>query len=60
MNFPRLLSNLLMILGPLFSSVSFFTSRAFVFFSSPVPAELVNHIKKDASVLSRISALREV
>lgn len=34
--------------------------KAFVFFSSPVPAELVNHIKKDASVLSRIGALREM
>lgn len=35
-------------------------SRAFVFFSSPVPRELVSHIKKDGSVLARIGALREV
>lgn len=34
--------------------------RAFVFFSSPVTRELVSHIKKDGSVLSRIGALREV
>ncbi|CAK9173146.1 unnamed protein product [Ilex paraguariensis] len=34
--------------------------KAFVFFSSPVPRELVNHIKRDASVLSRIGALREM
>ncbi|GMP96014.1 hypothetical protein CsSME_00044843 [Camellia sinensis var. sinensis] len=34
--------------------------KAFIFFSSPVPRELVNHIKKDGSVLPRIGALREV
>ncbi|XP_052210787.1 SNARE-interacting protein KEULE [Diospyros lotus] len=34
--------------------------KAFVFFSSPVPRELVNHIKRDGSVLSRIGALREM
>ncbi|CAI9784481.1 unnamed protein product [Fraxinus pennsylvanica] len=34
--------------------------KAFIFFSSPVSRELVNHIKKDASVLSRIGALREM
>ncbi|KAM7494137.1 hypothetical protein LguiB_028746 [Lonicera macranthoides] len=34
--------------------------KAFVFFSSPVPRELVNYIKRDASVLARISALREM
>ncbi|KAL2472441.1 SNARE-interacting protein KEULE [Abeliophyllum distichum] len=34
--------------------------KAFIFFSSPVARELVNHIKKDASVLSRIGALREM
>ncbi|KAH7832846.1 hypothetical protein Vadar_000567 [Vaccinium darrowii] len=34
--------------------------KAFVFFSSPVPRELVSHIKKDGSVLARISALREM
>lgn len=35
-------------------------SRAFVFFSSPVPKEFINHIKGDTSVLPRIGALREV
>ncbi|KAH0452184.1 hypothetical protein IEQ34_019483 [Dendrobium chrysotoxum] len=34
--------------------------RAFVFFSSPISKELVNHIKSDASVRPRISALSEV
>ncbi|KAL8484581.1 hypothetical protein ACS0TY_027038 [Phlomoides rotata] len=34
--------------------------KAFVFFSSPVSRELVSHIKKDGSVLSRIGALREM
>lgn len=34
--------------------------KAFVFFSSPVPRELVSHIKKDGSVLARIGALREM
>ncbi|XP_057462810.1 SNARE-interacting protein KEULE-like isoform X2 [Actinidia eriantha] len=34
--------------------------KAFVFFSSPVPRELVNQIKRDGSVLSRIGALREM
>ncbi|KAL6578949.1 STXBP unc-18 S1 [Orobanche minor] len=34
--------------------------KAFVFFSSPVVLELVSHIKRDASVLSRIGALREM
>uniref|UniRef100_A0A5B6YR19 Putative SNARE-interacting protein KEULE-like isoform X1 n=1 Tax=Davidia involucrata TaxID=16924 RepID=A0A5B6YR19_DAVIN len=34
--------------------------KAFVFFSSPVPREMVNHIKRDASVLARIGALREM
>ncbi|KAG5524150.1 hypothetical protein RHGRI_030971 [Rhododendron griersonianum] len=29
--------------------------KAFVFFSSPVPRELVSHIKKDGSVLARIA-----
>ncbi|KAJ9188444.1 hypothetical protein P3X46_003803 [Hevea brasiliensis] len=33
---------------------------AFVFFSSPVPKELVNHIKSDTSVLPRIGAFREM
>ncbi|KAL0907557.1 hypothetical protein M5K25_021973 [Dendrobium thyrsiflorum] len=34
--------------------------RAFVFFSSPISKELVNHIKSDASVRPRISALSEM
>ncbi|GAB2230872.1 hypothetical protein Droror1_Dr00015167 [Drosera rotundifolia] len=34
--------------------------KAFVFFSTPVPKELVNHIKSDTSVLPRIGALREM
>ncbi|CDP09881.1 unnamed protein product [Coffea canephora] len=34
--------------------------KAFVFFSSPVPRELVIQIKRDTSVLSRIGALREM
>ncbi|XP_028058175.1 SNARE-interacting protein KEULE isoform X2 [Camellia sinensis] len=34
--------------------------KAFVFFSSSVPRELVNQIKRDAAVLARIGALREM
>ncbi|KAL2516825.1 SNARE-interacting protein KEULE [Abeliophyllum distichum] len=34
--------------------------KAFVFFSSPVSRELVNHIKRDRGVMSRIGALREM
>ncbi|KAJ0010601.1 hypothetical protein Pint_33533 [Pistacia integerrima] len=34
--------------------------KAFVFFSSPISRELVSHIKKDATVLPRIGALREM
>ncbi|XP_073225762.1 protein transport Sec1a-like isoform X2 [Cicer arietinum] len=34
--------------------------KAFIFFSSPIPKELVNHIKCDTSVLPRIGALREM
>ncbi|EOX96216.1 Secretory 1A [Theobroma cacao] len=34
--------------------------KAFVFFSSPVPKEFVNHIKSDTSVIPRIGALREM
>uniref|UniRef100_A0A3N7FZ99 Uncharacterized protein n=1 Tax=Populus trichocarpa TaxID=3694 RepID=A0A3N7FZ99_POPTR len=34
--------------------------KAYVFFSSSVPKELVNHIKCDTSVLPRIGALREM
>jgi len=42
------------------SAPLYFLFRAFVFFSSPIAKELVNHIKRDSSVLSRIGALREV
>ncbi|KAJ4727123.1 SNARE-interacting protein KEULE [Melia azedarach] len=34
--------------------------KAYVFFSTPIPKELVNHIKSDSSVLPRIGALREM
>ncbi|KAJ7952442.1 SNARE-interacting protein KEULE-like [Quillaja saponaria] len=34
--------------------------KAFVFFSSPISRELVNDIKKDTRVLTRIGALREM
>ncbi|KAK9984562.1 hypothetical protein SO802_034087 [Lithocarpus litseifolius] len=34
--------------------------KAFVFFSSPISRELVNHIKKDATILPRIVALKEM
>ncbi|XP_044494083.1 protein transport Sec1a [Mangifera indica] len=34
--------------------------KAFVFFSSPLPKEFVNHIKSDSSLLPRIAALREM
>lgn len=34
--------------------------RAYVYFSSPIPKELVAHIKMDTSVLPRIGALSEV
>ncbi|XP_027906316.1 protein transport Sec1a-like [Vigna unguiculata] len=34
--------------------------KAYIFFSSPIPKELVNHIKCDTSVLPRIGALREM
>lgn len=34
--------------------------RAYVFFSSPIPKELVAHIKCDSSVIPRIGALSEV
>ncbi|KAL5571957.1 hypothetical protein UlMin_021554 [Ulmus minor] len=34
--------------------------KAFVFFSSPSPKELVNHIKSDTSVLPRIGGLNEM
>ncbi|XAR54995.1 hypothetical protein NMG60_11030359 [Bertholletia excelsa] len=34
--------------------------KAFVFFSSPVHREMINHIRQDGSVLARIGALREM
>ncbi|KAL3498713.1 hypothetical protein ACH5RR_041445 [Cinchona calisaya] len=42
------------------SGKSHLYKKAFVFFSSPVPRDLVNQIKRDSSVLSRIGALREM
>lgn len=41
-------------------SLLYLFSRAYIFFSSTIPKELVNHIKSDSSVLPRIGALREV
>ena len=41
-------------------SFIWYVERAFVYFSSPISRELVAHIKKDSSVLPRISALSEV
>ncbi|THG21409.1 hypothetical protein TEA_008505 [Camellia sinensis var. sinensis] len=35
-------------------------SRAYVYFSTPIPKELVSRIKNDTSVLPRIGALREM
>lgn len=34
--------------------------KAFVFFSSPIPQELVSYIRRDTSVVSRIGALSEM
>ncbi|KAK4557988.1 hypothetical protein RGQ29_007654 [Quercus rubra] len=34
--------------------------KAFIFFSSPISRELVNHIKKDTTILPRIVALKEM
>ncbi|GAU38610.1 hypothetical protein TSUD_266500, partial [Trifolium subterraneum] len=34
--------------------------KAYIFFCSPIPKDLVNHIKCDTSVLPRIGALREM
>ncbi|GLT51926.1 hypothetical protein SLA2020_252970 [Shorea laevis] len=34
--------------------------KAYVFFSSPVPKDFINHIKSDSSVVPRIGALREM
>lgn len=34
--------------------------KAFVFFSTPVPKELISHIKNDTSVLPRLGGLREM
>jgi hypothetical protein len=40
--------------------VSLSTFRAYIFFSSPIPKDLVTYIKNDMSVIPRIGALREV
>uniref|UniRef100_K4AIJ1 SNARE-interacting protein KEULE n=1 Tax=Setaria italica TaxID=4555 RepID=K4AIJ1_SETIT len=34
--------------------------KAYIFFSSPIPKELVSYIKNDSSVIPRIGALREM
>jgi len=34
--------------------------KAYVFFSSPISKDLVSHIKRDTSILSRIGSLREM
>ncbi|XP_030552014.1 protein transport Sec1a-like [Rhodamnia argentea] len=51
--------NVIMFLSDMSGRVPLY-KKAFLFFSSPVPKELINHIKCDTSVLPRIGALREV
>ncbi|XP_057980193.1 SNARE-interacting protein KEULE-like isoform X2 [Malania oleifera] len=51
--------NVVMFLSDMSGRVPLY-KKAFVFFSSPVPKELLNHIKCDSSVLPRIGALREM
>ena len=61
MCFPTILKSLQFCLHRLIVYNHFpFQLRAFVFFSTPVPKQLVNHIKGDMSVVPRIGALREV
>ena len=45
---------------PVRSSFSCMDFRAFLYFSSPLPTELLNRILSDTSVQPRIGALREV
>ncbi|XP_056173579.1 protein transport Sec1a-like isoform X2 [Syzygium oleosum] len=51
--------NVIMFLSDMSGRVPLY-KKAYLFFSSPVPKELINHIKCDTSVLPRIGALREV
>lgn len=51
--------NVVMFLSDMSGRVPLY-KKAFVFFSSPIPKDLVNHIKSDTSVLPRIGALREM
>ncbi|KAI3886609.1 hypothetical protein MKW92_014398 [Papaver armeniacum] len=51
--------NVVMFLSDMSGRVPLY-KKAFVFFSSPIPKELVNLIKNDTSVLPRIGALREM
>ncbi|KAJ4952408.1 hypothetical protein NE237_029240 [Protea cynaroides] len=51
--------NVVMFLSDMSGRVPLY-KKAFVFFSSPVSKDLVNHIKCDTSVLPRIGALREM
>ncbi|KAF5187505.1 Syntaxin-binding protein [Thalictrum thalictroides] len=51
--------NVVMFLSDMSGRVPLY-KKAFIFFSSPVPKELVSLIKNDTSVLPRIGALREM
>ncbi|KAI3982181.1 hypothetical protein MKX01_019087 [Papaver californicum] len=51
--------NVVMFLSDMSGRVPLY-KKAYVFFSSPIPKELVNLIKNDTSVLPRIGALREM
>uniref|UniRef100_A0A7N0SZ20 SNARE-interacting protein KEULE n=2 Tax=Kalanchoe fedtschenkoi TaxID=63787 RepID=A0A7N0SZ20_KALFE len=51
--------NVVMFLSDMSGRVPLY-KKAYLFFSSPVPKDLVNHIKCDTSVLPRIGALREM
>lgn len=51
--------NVVMFLSDMSGRVPLY-KKAYLFFSSPVPKALVNHIKCDTSVLPRIGALREM
>ncbi|OWM64946.1 hypothetical protein CDL15_Pgr028664 [Punica granatum] len=51
--------NVIMFLSDMSGRVPLY-KKAFVFFCSSVPKELINHIKCDTSVLPRIGALREM
>lgn len=62
-NFYEVLLHLNIILRSLIAPFLVFTIhgyRAYIYFSTPVPKDLVAHIKCDTSVMPRIGALREV